>query len=266
MDIKLREKSKPHFVRLSHEEIENIRMLAKADLSLTQISVRLHVPKTTVYYHAKEYCRKMTYLKQDALSEEERGYLVGMFVGDGTQIIEVNRGIYLTKFSLDKARDKGIVKYLQVLFAKTSKRIGERTERNSITLRIFSKELVKYLANYVTQIEQNNTRRKKKMLINYEKWSKAFKLGFISGLIDSDGHVYFDPKRGTRFGVLIRTADYDLRDQIISVLRSLDIATTAYLGKRHKKAYSLRPQYVIYIPTKEVNKIFGSLIAVKLKK
>jgi len=266
MNIKHRKKSKLYFARLSKEEIESIEMLAKSGLSLRQISAYLHVPRTTIYYHAKEYCRQMTQLKLDALSEEERGYLVGMFVGDGTHIIRMDQGIYITKFSLDKERDKDIAKYLQGLFVKADKRIRQLIERNSITLRLFSKKFVEFLAKYVRRTEQINTRRKKKLLVNYEKWSKAFKLGFISGLIDSDGHVYFDSKRGKRFGVLIRTADNDLRDQIISVLRDLDIATTTYAGKYHEKSYSLRPQHVIYIPTKELNKMSETLMAVKIKR
>jgi len=52
-----------------------------------------------------------------------------------------------------------------------------------------------------------NSPRKKKLVVNYEKWSKPFKLGFISGLIDGDGHVYLDLMRGKRFAALIRTAD-----------------------------------------------------------
>lgn len=266
MDIKLKEKAKPHFARFSQKEIENIQMLAKAGLSLKRISTHLHVPRTTVYYHAKKYCRKMTQLKLDVLSEKEQGYLVGMFVGDGTHVIKKNKGIYITKFSLDKGRDEDIASYICSVFAKASKRVGQRIDGNSITLRLFSKEFVNYLAGHVRRTGQSNTRRKKKLLIDYEKWSKAFKLGFISGLVDSDGHVYLDQKRGKRFGTLIRTADSDLRDQIISVLKSLDVTTTTYTGKHHEKSYSLRPQYVIYIPTKELNKMSETLMAIKLKR
>lgn len=266
MNTKGIEKSKLHFARLSDGEIESIHTLAKMGLSLKQISARLHVPRATIYHHAKKYCRKITQLKLAALSEKECGYLVGMFVGDGIHIIKLDKGTYLTKFSLDKARDKDIEEYMQVLFAKTSKRIGRRIERNSITLKVFSKEFVEFLSEYVRHIEQNNTRRKRKMLINHEKWPSAFKLGFISGLIDSDGHVYFDQMRGKRFGVLIRTADNDLRDQIISLLMSLSIATTTYPGKHHEKSYSSNPQYVIYIPTKELSKVAETLIAAKLKR
>jgi len=266
MNTKGIEESKLHFARLSSKEIENIHRLAKAGLSLKRISARLHVPRTTVYHHAKKYCRKITQLKLATLSEKERGYLVGMFVGDGTHIIKMDKGTYLTKFSLDKTRDNDIEEYMQVLFAKASKRMGRLVERNSITLKIFSKEFIEFLSKYVRRIERNGTRRKRKMLVNHEKWSCAFKLGFISGLIDSDGYVYFDQKGGKRFGALIRTADNDLRDQIISLLRSLSIATTTYAGKHHEKSYSFSPQYVVYIPTKELSKVAETLIAAKLKR
>jgi len=61
----------------------NIQALAKKGLSLRRISAQLGIPKTTVYFHVKAYCRKMTYINLKALSEKEKGYLVGMFVGDG---------------------------------------------------------------------------------------------------------------------------------------------------------------------------------------
>lgn len=264
MKIQHEEKSKPLFARLSREDVDNIQILAKTGLSLKQISAYLHVPRSTIYYHAKKYSRKMTRINLATLSEKEIGYLVGMFVGDGTHIIKTSRGIYITKFSLDKGRDEDVADYIRGLFIKAGKRIGQRTDRNSITLRLFSKEFVDFLAKYVKRVEQDNTRRKKKLLRGYEQWSRAFKLGFISGLTDSDGHVYFDAKSGKRFGVLIRTSDNDLRDQVISVLSSLHVVATTYTGKYHEKAYSFRPQYVIYIPTKELNKLSQALIAVKL--
>lgn len=266
MNVRQKEKSRTHHARLSREEIENIRMQAKAGASLRQISTRLHLPSTTVYYHAKKLCRKMTSLELDVLSEKEQGYLIGMFVGDGAHIIRANQGHYITKFSLAKGRDENIAEYMQGLFAKAGKRIGWCIERNSITLRVFSKEFFQFMVKYVTRIEQVGTHRKKKLLIDHGGWSKALKSGFISGLIDSDGYVYFDPVRGRRFGVLIRTADCDLRDQIISVLKSLNSASTTYVGKYHEKSYSIRPQFVIYVPTKELDKLSELLIAVKLRR
>jgi len=266
MKIQHKEESKPPFARLSREDVDNIQILAKTGLSLRQISAYLHVPKSTIYYHAKKYSKKMTWINLAVLSEKEIGYLVGMFVGDGTHVIKTRRGIYITKFSLDKGRDEDIADYLRGLFKKAGKRLGQRTDRNSITLRLFSKEFVDFLTRYVKRVEQDDTRRKKKLLIGCEKWSQAFKLGFISGLADSDGHVYFDPKSGKRFGVLIRTSDNGLRDQIVSVLSSLHVVATTYTGKYHEKAYSFRPQYVIYIPTKELNKLSPALIAVKLRR
>jgi len=265
MSTKPKEKAKQLFARLSHQEINNIQTLSRSGLSLKQISTHLKIPKTTIYHHAKKYCKKMTYLNQAALSEKELGYLVGMFVGDGTHIIKTGRGTYITKFSLDKRRDDDVATHVCGLFAKGDKRVAQRIERNSITLRVFSKEFVNFLAKHVERIEQSNTHRKKKLLIDYEKWSEAFKLGFVGGLIDSDGHVYFDTKRGKRFGALIRTANGALRDQIISVLSNLGVATTTYKGKYHEKSYSFLPQYVIYIPTKELNEM-PEMLSIKLRR
>ena len=88
------------------ERLRTYKVLAKKGLSLKRISAQLRVPKTTVYYHIREYCKKMTYIDLTVLSEEEQGYLVGMFVGDGNLLVKRKRGRYITKFTLDAERDQ----------------------------------------------------------------------------------------------------------------------------------------------------------------
>jgi len=252
--------------RLSSQEIRDVQKLAKRGLSLKRISAQLYVPKTTVYYHAKEYCKKMTYMNLNVLSEEERGYLVGMFVGDGNLIVNRKQGRYLTKFALDAERDQDIDDYLSSVFKKAGKTITKYMERSSLTFKVYSKQFVEFLLRYVMYIKQRDSRRRVKMLINPEKWTTAFKLGFISGLIDSDGHVYFNRRKTKHFGMLIKTANNVFRDQLTEMLTTLGIKATTYTAKRHKKSYSKKPQYVLYIPTKELERSFHRFLAIKLKR
>ncbi|MCD6537209.1 helix-turn-helix domain-containing protein [Candidatus Bathyarchaeota archaeon] len=51
---------KRRYSRLTCEQIGEIHNLAKRGASLKQIAMQLGVAKTTVYYYAKRYCRKMT--------------------------------------------------------------------------------------------------------------------------------------------------------------------------------------------------------------
>ena len=80
--------------RLSEEEKAKIEKLAQEGLSLEGISSILDVGKSTVYYHAKQYCRKQTALNLDALAMKEKGYILGIFVGDGNLILRARNGQY----------------------------------------------------------------------------------------------------------------------------------------------------------------------------
>jgi len=257
---------KRSYERLSSREIENIQVLAKKGLSLKHISAQLRVPKTTVYYHVREYCKKMTYMDLNVLSEEEEGYLLGMFVGDGNLIVKRKRGRYLTKFALDAERDQDIADYLLSVFKKAGKRITRYIERSSLTFKVCSKEFVEFLLKHVTYIKRRDSQRRVKTLIKPDKWTTAFKLGFVGGLIDSDGHVYYNRRKTKHFGALIKTANKSLRNQLTEILTTLGIDVTTYTAKRHKKSYSNKPQYVVYIPTKELERISHRLPAMKLKR
>jgi len=257
---------KRSYRKLSFDKIENIQMLAKVGLSLKEISAELDVPKTTVYHYAKNYCKKMTYMDVNALSEMELGYLVGMFVGDGCFIVKLENGTYVTKSTLDATRDEDIANFLQGLFEKTSKRVGRRIEKSSIVFRVHSKDFVEFLSHHVKCTKQSDSPRNVKVLINRKKWATLFKLGFIGGLIDSDGHVYYNRKRTRHFGVLIKTANESLRDDIVRILFSLGIKVTTYLAKSYEGSYSGNPRYVVYIPRAELKKVDHKIPAVKLER
>lgn len=257
---------KRSYKRLSSREIENIQALAKKGLSLKSISAQLRVPKTTVYYHTRECCKKMTYMDLNILSEDEQGYLVGMFVGDGSLIVKRKGGTYLTKFALDAERDKDIAEYMSNVFEKAGKRITRYMERSSLTFKVHSKEFIEFLLKHVMYIKRRDSRRRVKILTNPEKWTRAFKFGFVSGLIDSDGHVYYNRRRTKRFGALIKTVNNIFRNQLTEILNTLGIQATTYTAKWYKKSYSDKPKYVVYIPTKELERNSYRFLAVKLKR
>ena len=103
--------------RLSANQINRIKDLAKAGVSIREIAEMLNAGKSAVYYHAKGFCRKMTKLNLDLLSGWERGYILGIFLGDG----DVNKGRknprYIVRFTFDAERMKifhlGYVRFLR---------------------------------------------------------------------------------------------------------------------------------------------------------
>lgn len=94
----------------------------------------------------------------------------------------------------------------------------------------------------------------------------AFKHGFIGGVIDSDGHVYYNRRKTKHFGALIKMANSKFKDQLTEILNTLGIQATTYTAKRSKQSYSDKPQHVIYIPTKELGRISHRFLTIKLKR
>lgn len=256
--LKIRE---PHR-RLSYVEKEEIRGLILKGFSLQMVALKLGLRKSTVYYHARPYCKKQTKLNIKVLSLKEQGYILGMFVGDGNIIMKRSKGQYGLKFALDCNKDQDIAQYLCLLFMKAGKKIEKRIEGNTLYLRTFSKKLVKFVSTYVSIAKQPKSRRNIKLLINSESWASDFKIGFISGLLDSDGHVYHN-KYGKHYGAVIKTSNRLLGKQVQASLSDLKINTNIRVHEFKGTYQTVNLCYDIYIPSKEMWKFCQNLISVK---
>ena len=119
---------------------------------------------------------------------------MGMFVGDGyiNRWFDKNenRQRFVVKFVLDKQRDQDIADYLQFIFNKAGKRTTRLSEKTKLIIKVSSKSFVEYLAKYVRNLGQVRGQSRRKVLVDIENWSYHFKLGFISGMIDSDGYIF----------------------------------------------------------------------------
>jgi len=259
---------KPRYTRLRREQIEEIQKLAKAGASLGQIVTRFGIAKTTVYYHVKHYCKKMTRLDIKALTERERGYLVGLFVGDGyiNKWIDKNenRQRFVVKFVLDKQRDQDIADYIQFIFKKAGKRTTRFSEGTKLIIKVSSKLFAEYLKRYVRSVRQGKDKSHNKVLINSKKWSYDFKLGFISGIIDSDGYIFSDKRSMKKYLAEVKTANPILKRQLLRILATLRMNATEFLAKSYKGSYSTKPCYRIHILKKGMQR--HRLLSVKLNR
>lgn len=109
------------------------------------------------------------------LSEKELGYLKGLFVGDGYKYHDKKYRKHYVEFYLNSINDKDIVKFLVSILKKADLNIHFYKDKrfNCIRLRIVNKEFFKLFTKDVGKIHMN----------------KNEKLGFISGIIDSEGYV-----------------------------------------------------------------------------
>lgn len=240
--------------RLSANQIDRIKDLAKEGVSIRKIAEIFNVSKSTVYYHAKDYCRKMTRLNLDLLSEWERGYIIGLFLGDG----DINKGRknprYVVRFTLDAKRDKDISLRLRQIFEKGYKKVSIFRRNNTLVAKVCSKELVKYIQRFVGY-RREGTEQEKKLKIRKD-WTVDFQYGVLAGIIDSDGHVH------KHLGTEIKTVSPSIFKGIVNLLRRLGIK--AKIKRRlEEKSYSKKIKYTVYIPSAEMKLYKNRICSVK---
>lgn len=260
-------KGKGNKIRLSRklgaQQISEIRKLVRNGLSLRRVARETGVSYSTVHHYARCYARKQTRMNISVLDDCERGYIVGAFVGDGNRFVERKSGHYGVKFALDAKRDEEIAFFLRNLFVKSGKRVTFYTERTWFIMKVYSKRLLEFVSDFVSYVEYKG--KKRKMLIGFESWTLAFKLGFISGLIDTDGYVHHN-RRGTKhFGASITTMNEVLKGQLVNLFEGLGLTPKVYEIGPSKTSYSKKPTYIIKLNKLEFSKICRQLISIKHK-
>ena len=110
-----------------------------------------------------------------ALSEKEKGYLFGLFEGDGYKIYDKKSRHYHIEFYLNSIKDLEIINFLSFLLLKINllPNIYQDKRYNCKRIRVYSKQLFKIM-------EKN---------ISLNKETKEFCIGYCSGMIDSEGYV-----------------------------------------------------------------------------
>jgi len=242
--------------RLTNDQIYEIVKLAQAGTSIANIAKKLSLKKTTVYYHARSYCRKMTRLDLNLLTEIEQGYIIGFFLGDGS----LNKGRkiprYIVRFALDAKRDRDISRRLAQIFEKARKKVSIFTRQNTLIVKVSSKELVKYIQRYV-KYKTNWRNQKEKKLITDKGWSPKFQYGVLAGMIDSDGHVH------KHLGTEIKTVSSSIFKSILILLSNLGITAKIKRRKATENSYSKKTCYIIYIPSLEMRTYQDEIPSVK---
>ena len=165
----------------------------------------------------------MRHLRLSALSEREKGYVVGFFIGDGNLFISKRRGVYRVRFLLG-VNEKQVQAKLREILSKLLGSFREYTDRSTtLCFEVHSKEFVNYL---------KKTAAKDGSGINEDLCDLEFLRGLVEGLVDSDGNV-------KRNYAEITTANEHLKEKILRVLNRLGIKTNlrtfSYSTRRGRK-------------------------------
>ena len=210
-------------MKLEKERIKIIKELAKRGLSLAQISKITAISKSTLYYHLKGIVRKCKKMDLSNLSEFERGYITGMFVGDGNFDIRKENYSYRVVFNLNRKSEQPIISHLIKILKKGGANPYVSNYRNLSKVIVVSKRLYEYLNTFVVYKKSrrgNKVINKKICIKNFSSWSKDFKFGFISGLLDSDGYV---GPHGNGIRAFIFTSSHRLATQVYQIVKSLNL-------------------------------------------
>jgi len=169
-------------------EKHRIRTLAAKGKSVNNIKDKLDLPKSTVYYHfQKEVGQKQ---KENQLQipedEEVRGEICGVFAGDGNFYEDKNYK-YRVKFTLNINDEywKELAAFLKKSFGKEP-RVNHQENYNRTNLRYESKKLIDFLREKLNWSEEDKTGTIRLKDLNY---SHDFEIGFLRGLLDTDGFV-----------------------------------------------------------------------------
>lgn len=206
----------------SKNEKNRIRDLAAKGESVNSIKERLGLPKSTVYYHfRKEVGQKQ---KENALKlpedDEIIGELCGIFAGDGN-FYNRGDGHYKIDFVLNH-NDEYWQKLANHLESVLEKRPADYHEKphSRTKLRYYSRDLYDLFRKYLSWEESSKTST---ISLKNKDMNTEFQIGFIRGLIDTDG---YKEKKFRRY--IYGTVSEELRNNFSYILDDLGIEHTNY--------------------------------------
>jgi hypothetical protein len=244
---------------LTPDQIHKIADLAKRGMSIANIAKALRTGKSTVYYHARDSCRKMTKLNLNLLDQSEKGYVIGFFLGDGSFNKGRKNPRYVVRFALNARRDRDIARKLTQIFKKGCKKANVFSRGSTLIVKVCSKELEKYVVSFVEYKSNGNTRNEKTFRVDGH-WSAEFRFGVLAGLIDSDGHVH------GHLGTEMKTVSSSLFKAILTLLATFGIEAKTKTIEATTKSYSKKTCYAIYIPSTLMNAFQNRIPSVKIER
>ena len=137
-------------------------------------------------------------------NETEKGYIIGFYVGDGNIFVKEIKGAYRLQYFLG-IKEVTIQQKIIEIFKKICRFRSYKGKDNTYVIEIYSKSLI----NFIKKFSDKNGLKK-------EIFSREFLIGYIEGLIDSDGYVQ-------RKYTEITTMNEKLKDNIVFILNNFGL-------------------------------------------
>jgi len=233
--------------RLSKNQKKLILLFLKMGFSLKRISSFLGFGKTTIYYYYrkiksrkyKEPIYRINYSRRE-------GEIVGIFTGDGSQYYYKNYGHYHTNVHFgDVLAYVEHVKSLYEGYFNKKWRIWRQVKDEgfiSYRLRVIDKKIYFHFFNYIIYDPRSKSDT---VRLRTLKLPRSFKIGFIKGLIDTDGWV---AKNGKEIGFC--TTSERLAKQVMILFKEFNIESKLRLEHRPKPRKTM---FIIRVSRKSVD-------------
>jgi len=232
-------------MRLSTVIVQQIKDKVRNGKSLNEISKELQITKTTVYYWYRKFSNKR--IKRVKLNDNAKtldiGEFIGIFAGDGSFYLDKNYR-YDIRIHLD-TKYKNYVNHVNKLIKHLFRKkpwIYDYKPNNVTIVRIISKDVLNFIKTYLTWETYKTGTIRLKDRINY---NKEFYVGFLKGLIDTDGYI-------DKNTITFSTISYGLSSDIDFGLNKLKINHKIYL--QNDKRPNIKPIYRVRI-SKDFNKL-----------
>ncbi|MDO8538381.1 MAG: LAGLIDADG family homing endonuclease [archaeon] len=225
--------------KLGSRKKSNLLAMIKNGDSLNTISQTLGISKTTIYYYSRKIKGGRTYIEPEFETNysEVEGEVVGIFSGDGSQHYEKKKCHYYVNVHFGHTDYVWYVKKLFENYFNKKFRLQEDKNGN-YRLVVVSKKIFMHFKNYIDYIPQikHCTVRLKNL-----DFPKKFLIGFLRGLLDTDGTIALCKDRKFRIGYY--TTSHSLAQQIKEILCIFDIKCGSCVSKR----LGYKDLYQVYI-------------------
>ena len=249
--------------RLTIFQKQRIINLINDGISINKISELTSRAKSTIYYYYKKIKGKKTKpLNLRPEFTEKEGEIVGIFVGDGCQVFSKLNYNYSTDISF------GIKNYDYLFYVKSmyegyfkKKFYIVRYKDRNVRIKTSSKELFEYFHYY---LDYNCHIKHSTVKLKSLDAPLEFKIGFIRGLLDTDGCIFYS-KKEKRTRISFMTTSEELAKQVKIILNNdFDIPANIYLIRREHKGE--KDIYNINVLSKGIGKFLRIFRPFKAKK
>jgi len=213
--------------RLTNEQKISIRKMALDGYSIRKIKDELNKSKTTIYYHTRKILGRK--IKQIKIENDLNaiGEFMGVFAGDGS-FCKSKLYHYRIILFLSAKEENYMISLSNMLYSLFNKKpnVYFRKDHNYFEIIYNSKKLYNFIREFLVWDGKKvySIRLKK---INHKR---EFLIGFLRGLLDSDGYSWKDHRR-TNFS----TVSIELAKQTSNTLSKFKINNKIITYKKENR-------------------------------